>query len=101
MVSLHQLISPLPFRDEGQRRNEDAMTGNARSHQTNSMNYVSKQKERNRSFRKQHSNAANPSVQIERRTQSATREPVDPIEDAMDIAIGGEGKPWVERRKAA
>jgi hypothetical protein len=37
----------------------------------------------------------------ERRTHSDIREPVTSIEHAMDIAIGDEGKPWVERRKAA
>jgi hypothetical protein len=77
------------------------MLGNARTQKTNSMNRVSIQKERNRSSRRQTTKATNSSVPIERRTQSVIQEPVDPSEQAMDIAIGGEGKPWVERRKTA
>lgn len=77
------------------------MLGNARTQKTNSMNHVSNQKERNRSSRRQTTKATNSSVPIERRTQWVIQEPVDPSEQAMDIAIGGEGKPWVERRKIA
>ena len=77
------------------------MLRNARTQKTNSMNHVSNQTEKNRSLRRQQAKATNSSVPIERRTQSVIQEPVDPSEQAMDIAIGGEGKPWVERRKAA
>lgn len=75
--------------------------GNARTHKTNSIDYVSNQKEKNRSLPKQQTKAMNPSVSIERRTRSLAQEPPGPVEDAMDVAIGGEGKPWVERRKTA
>ena len=45
--------------------------------------------------------SGNFSVQIERRTHSVIRAPVNSIEHAMDIAIGAEGKPWIERNIAA
>lgn len=37
----------------------------------------------------------------DRRTRSISPDPVDPAEEAMDIAIGGEGKPWVHRKRTA
>jgi hypothetical protein len=71
----------------GQRRKDGrAMPGSSRIHKLS---------------QEQQSKAANHSVRIERRTHPVVREPLNPIEDAMDVAIGGEGKPWVERRKAA
>lgn len=36
-----------------------------------------------------------------RRTPSVLREPVTPVEHAMDIAIGAEGKPWEEEKETA
>jgi hypothetical protein len=77
------------------------MPENARNQKLNSMNYKSNSQRKNRSSQDRQSKAENRSVQIERRTHSLVGEPLDPIEDAMDVAIGGEGKPWVERRKAA
>lgn len=53
------------------------------------------------SNQKEQDHYANLSVQIERRTHSVIRAPVNSIERAMDIAIGAEGKPWVERNIAA
>ena len=72
------------------------MPGNVHIHK-----YGSNPKEENHSSREQQSKTPNCSVQIEQRTHPAIREPVTSIEHAMDIAIGAEGKPWVERRKAA
>jgi hypothetical protein len=77
------------------------MLGNARTQKTNSMSHVSNQTEKNRSSRRPQAKAANSPMPMERRTHSEIREPVDTNERAMDIAIGGEGKPWVERRKTA
>lgn len=65
------------------------------------ISHVSNQKEKDHSSQEQQSQAANLSVQIEQRTHSVIREPVNSIEHAMDIAIGAEGKPWVERKIAA
>jgi hypothetical protein len=67
----------------------------------NSMNYVSNQKEQNYSSQEQQSKAAILSAQNERRSQSVVREPVNSVEHAMDIALGAEGKPWVERKRTA
>lgn len=76
------------------------MPRNARNHKSNSTSYVSNQEKKKR-FSQEQNQTANPSVQIERRTHSLVQEPLDPIEDAMDVAIGGDGKPWVERRRRA
>jgi hypothetical protein len=68
---------------------------------TGKLTTMSDQKRKNSSSPEQPSVAANLSVQIERRTHSIIREPVNSVEDAMDVAIGGEGKPWVERKRTA
>jgi hypothetical protein len=70
---------------------------NTRTHKTYSKNDVNNSRKMNHSAREQQS--ASPAPAHERRTHTVIREPVDATERAMDIAIGGEGRPWVERRK--
>ena len=91
------------------------MPGSTRIPKSNSVSHVSKQKEESRPSREQQSpeqrreqpreqqsKAAHVSKNVwDRRTRSISQEPVDPDEEAMDIAIGGEGKPWVQRKKVA
>ncbi len=77
------------------------MPRSARNHKSTLLSDVSNQKEANHSSQEKHSKDAKLSAQSERRTHPDIREPVTSIEHAMDIAIGDEGKPWIERRKAA
>jgi hypothetical protein len=63
-----------------------------------SKQHESKQKEENRSPQEQPVKDAN---SWDRRTRSISPDPVDPAEEAMDVAIGDEGKPWVQRKRTA
>lgn len=76
------------------------MSGSARIHKSTLLSDA-RNKKVNHSSREQHTQDQTLPVQIERRTHSDIRELVDSIEHAMDIAVGHEGKPWVERRRAA
>jgi hypothetical protein len=57
------------------------------------------QREKNHSSLKQQREDV--SVKSEQRIHSVIREPVNSVEQAMDLAIGGEGKLWVERKRRA
>ena len=74
----------------------------------NSVPPPGKQKEQSRTSQEQHGEQGKaahvPETTknvSERRTRSISQGPMDPTEEAMDIAVGGEGKPWVERKKGA
>ncbi len=70
------------------------MPGSARTRKSTLLNDLNDRKEKNHSSREQPSKA-------ESRRTHLIREPVTSIEHAMDIAIGDEGEPWNEWKKAA
>jgi hypothetical protein len=76
------------------------MSRSARIHKSTLLSDASN-KTVNHSSQEQHTQGANLPVQTERRTRADIREPVTSIEHAMDIALGDEGKPCIEKRRAA
>ncbi len=76
------------------------MPRNAGIHKSTFLTNGRNQKQVNHSRPERQDKVANLSLHS-RHTLSVVRERVNPIEHAMDIAIGDEGEPWDEEKEAA